>query len=208
MNQCIDIKWMDIKLNVIRFDLGQIKNVIQKLQECLRRREGFLNEPPWVILQPGFLQQHQNTDNRVHGCADLVAHIGKEGRFDGHRRFRLLLLFLKFRVQNFQLLFTLHDIGYVNRGRHETPLTLQSHRVITDHNIADLTLAVFKRSTGLNALPFQRLLIMFAALFDEVGAKHLLQILANGCFFTEREPVFSVGVHKTTRESGVPDRHG
>ena len=68
--------------------LREVENVVDDLQEHLRRLLDLRQITALVRRQVGLEQQVREADDGVHRGADLVAHIGEEVGFDPYRRIR------------------------------------------------------------------------------------------------------------------------
>ena len=81
------------QFNLSAFNTAHIQHVINQRQKvlagCLDLRQVLCRFRRQVFLLTG---QHRVTDNRVHGSADIVAHVGKERALGLGAPFRLLLL--------------------------------------------------------------------------------------------------------------------
>jgi hypothetical protein len=79
-----------VQLQAAGFDLRQIEQVIDQLEQRLSRVAEDLDMPPLFRRQRGFGQQLGNAEQRVHRRADFVAHVGQElalgaAGFSGYR---------------------------------------------------------------------------------------------------------------------------
>ncbi len=79
------------ELQLARFDLGEIEDVIDQLQQAFGTALRHGGEFALGIGELGVKQQVEHADYAIHRRPDFVAHIGQEHRFDARRIFRLLL---------------------------------------------------------------------------------------------------------------------
>ena len=61
-----------------RFDLGIVEHVVDDDQKRLGRGLDRVDVKTLLFCQGGIAQQVHHADHAVHGCADLVAHVGQE----------------------------------------------------------------------------------------------------------------------------------
>ena len=60
------------------FDLGEVENLVDDLEQVFGGAFDGLGEPGLVIVQPALQQQFRHAHDAVHRRADLVAHVGEE----------------------------------------------------------------------------------------------------------------------------------
>ncbi len=107
LDQRLEIDLFEIEVHLARLDLRQVENVVDQIQQMppgvadLREVGHELVE---TFVLGHFLQHLAVADHGIKRGAQLVAHIGEEGRFVLARRFQLL-------IQRAQLLAGAVDVG-------------------------------------------------------------------------------------------------
>jgi len=71
-----------------RLDLGQIQDIVDEGQKAVRRILDHLHAFSLFFGEPGVEDQVGHADDGVHGCTNLMAHIGQELTLRDIRRFR------------------------------------------------------------------------------------------------------------------------
>ena len=75
------IKGFGVERQPFRLDLGIVQNVVDDDQKRLTRGFDGFGKQPLFLGQGAVAQQFRHAHHAVHRRADLVAHIGEEGRF-------------------------------------------------------------------------------------------------------------------------------
>ena len=101
MDRPLQVEGFGLQGQPFGLDLGVVQDVIDDDQQRLARGPDGVGKQPLLVRQGGLAQQFCHADDTVHRRADLVAHIGKEGRLGAVRglcrlpgRFQGCLLFL------------------------------------------------------------------------------------------------------------------
>ncbi len=66
------------QFELARFDLGEVQDVVDDLQQALAGPVDRLSETPLLVVQRGAEQQLRHAQDAVHRRADLMAHVGHE----------------------------------------------------------------------------------------------------------------------------------
>ena len=103
MDRAFQIKGFGPQGQPFRLDLGVVQNVVDDDQKRLTRRPDRLGKQTLFFRKAGVAQQLRHPHNPVHRGADLVAHVGKEGRLGAVRGFGRLAGGLKLRFVFLQL---------------------------------------------------------------------------------------------------------
>ncbi len=74
----VELEGMVLQLELARFDLGEVEDVVDDRQQRVGAAAGGLDIIALLVGQLGVQQQRGHADDAVHGRADLVAHVGQE----------------------------------------------------------------------------------------------------------------------------------
>ena len=81
MDRAFEIKGFGAQRQALCLDLRIIQNIVDDDQKRLTGRADGFGEKTLFIRQAGVAQQFRHADDTVHRGTDLMAHVGKEGRF-------------------------------------------------------------------------------------------------------------------------------
>ena len=79
MDRFFKIEGFRVQTHFVGLNFGIIKDIIDDHQKCFARGLNGLHIKPLFIIQNGIGHQISHADNPVHGCSNLMAHIGKKG---------------------------------------------------------------------------------------------------------------------------------
>src|SRR5262249_25595932 len=69
-----------VELELTGFDLRKIENVVDDVYEMITTRPDRLDELLPPLVEARISKQRRHSDDGVHRCADLVAHVGEKFR--------------------------------------------------------------------------------------------------------------------------------
>ena len=89
LHRLVQVERLGGDLQIPRFDLGEIEDVVDDRQQRFAGRLDRVKEPLLPLIEPGVAEQSGHAEHAVHRGADLVAHVGQELRFRKARRLRI-----------------------------------------------------------------------------------------------------------------------
>ncbi len=91
-----------LQLQLARFDLRKVENVVDDIQERVARSHDRICQTLLLGVQGGLPQECRQSEDAVHGGPNLVAHVREEVRFRDTRGLRGLLGGDQFLFDNFE----------------------------------------------------------------------------------------------------------
>ncbi len=96
-HQFMQIEIDGLELDAAGFDLGEVQDVVDDVQQGLAGAVDRLDETLLLVCERGVQQQLGHAEHSVHRRSNLMAHVGQELRFGLARRFGSLLGLRQFR---------------------------------------------------------------------------------------------------------------
>ena len=85
-----EIHRRQVKRSALGVQLCVVEDLVQGLQQAIRRLTGHIHKGSTTLLRVRPLEQRKRTDDAVHRRPDLMAHVGKEGGLCAARLFCLV----------------------------------------------------------------------------------------------------------------------